>query len=131
MQKLVTTFMILTLALFLGRCATAVADPATSHPGPVASVPAGAVQVEAKDIAFSQKTVDAPAAKAFSLYFTNHDSAPHNISISANADGSNPVFTGEIFANGQRIYQIPALATGTYHFRCDVHPNMTGTIVVK
>lgn len=131
MQKLVTTFMILTLALFLGRCATAVADPATDKPGPVASVPAGAVQVEAKNIAFTQQAVDAPAGKAFSLYFTNRDSAPHNISISASSDGSNPVFTGEIFANGQRVYQVPALSAGTYHFRCDVHPNMSGTLVVK
>ncbi len=131
MQKLVTTFMILTLTLFLGRCATAVADPATGNPGPVASVPAGAVQVDARNISFVQSTVDAPAAKAFSLYFTNHDSAPHNIAISASADGSNPVFTGEIFSNGQRIYQVPALAPGTYHFRCDVHPDMTGTLVVK
>ncbi len=131
MQKLVTTFMILTLALFLGRCATAAADPATGNPGPAVSVPAGAVQVDARNISFVQGTVDAPAGKAFSLYFTNHDSAPHNISISASPDGSNPVFTGEIFSNGQRVYEVPALAAGTYHFRCDVHTNMIGTLVVQ
>jgi plastocyanin len=28
-----------------------------------------------------------------------------------------------------RLYAVPALPAGTYQFRCDVHQQMTGTIV--
>lgn len=29
------------------------------------------------------------------------------------------------------LYEIPALERGEYFFRCDVHPDMIGTLVVE
>ena len=41
------------------------------------------------------------------------------------------LFRGEIFSSGSKVYDVPALEAGTYFFRCDVHPDMTGTITAK
>jgi plastocyanin len=41
------------------------------------------------------------------------------------------LFTGDLVSGPKKIvYQVPALEQGTYFFRCDVHPTMTGTFVV-
>jgi plastocyanin len=45
-------------------------------------------------------------------------------------DGS-VAFTGDTVSGpATRVYSIPALKAGTYHFRCDIHPGMTGTLIV-
>ena len=36
-----------------------------------------------------------------------------------------------VFQHGLRAEQVPALAAGTYFFRCDVHPQMNGTVLVE
>ena len=39
---------------------------------------------------------------------------------------------GEIFSGpGQKTQSVPALAAGSWFFRCDVHPDMQGTIVAE
>ena len=64
----------------------------------------------------------------FHLLFDNRDSAPHNVTI-LDANGES-TFVGETFGGpASRIYAIPALAAGTYRFRCDVHTDMTGSLV--
>lgn len=103
--------------------------PAASSSGATADSPGGQVQIDAKDIAFTESTVKAPANRPFQLVFTSQDSAPHNVTI-VGPDG-NPVFTGDVVSGpGSATYSVPALAPGTYTFRCDIHPNMTGTLVV-
>ena len=34
-------------------------------------------------------------------------------------------------SNSETTYHVPALAAGTYHIRCVVHPDMDGTLTVK
>ena len=65
------------------------------------------------------------------MTFQNQDTAPHNVSIFTDSSASQRVFQGEVFSQGERVYQVPALAAGTYFFRCDVHPDMTGTLTVE
>ncbi len=116
---------ILTAAV-LAACGTAAANDAT----PAASAGPNAVHIVASNIAFTTQNVAAPAGTAFQIVFDNRDGAPHNVAILA-ADGS-VVFTGDVFSGpAQRVYEVPALKAGTYHFRCDVHPDMTGTLVVR
>ena len=117
---------ILGLALLMAGCAgTARADQGQPSLDP------NAVQIVAKDIAFTTPQVSAPANKPFQVQFDNQDSAPHNVAIYTDSSASQAVFQGDIFSSGTRIYQVPALKPGTYFFRCDVHQDMTGTIVVK
>jgi plastocyanin len=41
------------------------------------------------------------------------------------------VSVGQIVTSATSDQVVPALKAGTYFFRCDVHHDMTGTIVAK
>src|SRR5439155_11693491 len=98
---------------------------------PPASADPNAPVVVAKDIKFVTNEVQVPAGKAFQLTFTNNDGAPHNVAIYTDSSASTNLFRGEVFSSATKVEQVPALAPGTYFFRCDVHQDMTGTIVAK
>jgi len=108
------------------------ASPGASA-GPGASTPPSGTTLEltAKNIAYDQSSLEAPAGAGFTIHFTNDDAGtPHNVAIK-DASGQE-VFKGEIFSGpGERAYAVPALPAGTYQFVCSVHPNMTGTLTVK
>ena len=90
------------------------------------------VQVKAQNIAFDTQQIQAPAGQPFIIEFDNQDQGtPHNIAI-RDASGAD-VFKGTIVTGPQKTtYQVPALTAGTpYTFLCEVHPNMTGTVVVQ
>jgi plastocyanin len=109
----------LAVIFLLGACSAAPA------PAPVV---AGGVSLVASDTAFDRSTIVVPANRPSSLVFENRDGAPHNVSIAP--AGYAPVFVGEIFTGpAARVYSVPALPFGRYSFRCDVHPEMTGTVV--
>jgi plastocyanin len=101
---------------------------------PAISIPGGTrvVDVSAKNSQFDAKTLRAPASEAFRIVFHNDDPGiPHNVAIYMDSSAKQALFVGTIF-NGPKImdYPVPALPAGTYFFRCDVHPNMTGTFEV-
>ncbi len=53
---------------------------------------------------------------------------PHNVSI---YDGDTAVFQGEVVSGPATVeYTIPPMQPGTFEFRCDVHPDMIGTVEV-
>ena len=60
-----------------------------------------------------------------------HDALGHNVAIYKDATASEKISIGAIVSSSKADQVVPALAAGTYFFRCDVHTNMTGTIVVK
>ena len=125
MKRPVLTLGLIVLAGLVAACGG-------SNAGPSTSAPAGsgeAITVVAKDIAFSPTAITAPARKAFTLVLDNQESAPHNIAIS-DASGA-VVFKGEIVTQKQISYSVNALAAGSYPFKCEVHPNMTGTLTVQ
>jgi cytochrome c oxidase subunit II len=112
----------------IDQAAQASAQPSAGASG----APSGAVvQISAKNIAFEQQTVDAPADKPFTIAFANNDpNTPHNIDIMDSSGAS--AFKGQIFSGqATQNYAVPALKAGTYKFVCDVHPNMTGQLTVK
>jgi plastocyanin len=135
MKRLTLALGLLGLAALLAACSTATAAPAaTATPGAVASGDPGSgpVTIVAKDLSFVQPEITVPAGTAFDLTFDNQDGAPHNVAIYTDSSASTKVSVGEIFSGpGQKTQPVPALAAGTYFFRCDVHQNMTGTIVAK
>ena len=94
-----------------------------------ASLDPASPKLLAKDIAFDATQLDVPANAPFILVFENAENVGHNVSISSDAAFSTRLFEGKVFSGpGTRWYPVPALAPGTYHFRCDVHPNMAGEL---
>ncbi len=108
--------------------APALPAPSTLGGGPATGSP---LHISAQNIAFDTNHLEAPAGQAFVLEFDNNDPGiPHNVEIK-DANGTS-VFKGQIITGPAKAsYQVPALAAGSYTFVCDVHPNMTGTLVAK
>jgi cytochrome c oxidase subunit 2 len=100
-----------------------------------APAPSGAavLQLSAKDITFSTKSLDATANAPFSISFKNEDPAgiPHNVEI---RDSSGKVLQEQPTIDGgtSTTYNYTPLPAGTYTFICKIHPiaNMTGTLTV-
>jgi cytochrome c oxidase subunit 2 len=96
----------------------------------------GKVQIVAKNIAFDVACIQLPTGPT-TIEFDNQDAGtPHNVDVYADADftrhvagaaSASDVITGV----AQTTYAITGLQAGTYYFRCDVHPQMKGTIEVK
>jgi plastocyanin len=110
------------------------ASPGASA-GPAQSLPPGTLLVVAKDIAFQQHELQAPADKPFSIQFQNADPAgvPHNVEI--RAEDKTTVIQDQPNTDGgkETTYQYQPLKAGKYVFICKVHPvpAMTGTLTVQ
>jgi cytochrome c oxidase subunit 2 len=106
-------------------------------PAPGASGEAGGpgptLEIVAKNIAYEESALTAPANTPFKIDFDNQDAGTaHNVSIHTGSATGAEVFKGEIFAGpAKKLYDVPALAAGTYAFVCTVHPSMTGTLTVQ
>ena len=115
------------LAIILGACSGAPARE-TAQP----SVAPDALAIGAKDLAFSTDALSAPAGQPFQIVFDNREAAPHNVAIYRDASLSEKILAEEPFGGPRMVvYQVPALAPGTFFFRCDLHPDMVGTLIVE
>jgi plastocyanin len=95
--------------------------------------PQAGATVTASGLAFDPTTISLPAGTASTITLDNQDAGvPHNISIWPDDTYSgDPLFTGDpVTGVARQDYDIPALEPGTYAFRCDIHPTMTGSITV-
>jgi plastocyanin len=126
MKRLLLALSLVAVAAIGAACSSASAQPLPSGP-----VDANGPTIVAKDMAFSPSTVEIAANKNVMIHFDNQDSAPHNVAIYKDSTASEKVSVGEVISASKTDQVVPAIAAGTYFFRCDVHTNMTGTIVVK
>ena len=126
MKRLALTLGLVVVAAISAACSTAAAQPSVSGP-----VDANGPTIVAKDMKFQQTAVDVKAGENFTLHFDNQDSAPHNVAVYADSSASKALSVGQIVTSAKSDQVVPALQPGTYFFRCDVHTNMTGTIVAK
>lgn len=85
------------------------------------------------DQSFSTDRLTAPAGAPFQIAFANEDSGiPHNVAIYTDQSAAEALFVGEIFTGPTTLtYRVPPLPTGTYYYRCDIHPQMNGTLTVE
>jgi plastocyanin len=87
-------------------------------------------KIVALGLKFTTSEVHGPTGTPFAIDFDNEDNGvPHNVAI---YDSKGTVmFRGEVF-NGvaHRTYSVTSLTPGSYSFKCDVHPDMAGTLVV-
>jgi plastocyanin/uncharacterized membrane protein len=83
------------------------------------------------DQSFSSDRLTVPAAEAFGLTFDNEDDGvPHNVAIYEDDSAAQSLFVGDLVEGPKTVtYDVPALDPGQYYFRCDVHPQMNGTLV--
>lgn len=113
-----------TVLLLAGSLLVACTAPAGGSPP---AAPPGGVVITAANTAFDRRELDVPAGRPFPLLFENQEGAPHNVRIYDVLD--EPLFVGEVFGGpGSRTYEVPAITSGIHQFRCDVHPDMAGTV---
>ncbi|MGH2511361.1 MAG: cupredoxin domain-containing protein [Candidatus Limnocylindrales bacterium] len=99
--------------------------------GEASGSPALGVRLTAHDLAFDQATLNVPAGVVIAITLDNQDPGIlHDVAIFA-AGADQPVFRSATFAGlASQTFALGPLAAGRYRFICDVHPNMTGSLVV-
>jgi plastocyanin len=93
---------------------------------------AGPLAITAANLQFSTDKLEMPANVANTLAFTNKDAGtPHNFAIYKDPQYASALFNGAIVTGpATQDYTLPALAPGTYYFKCDIHPTMRGELLV-
>ena len=114
----------LALAMLLAGCTAS-----TVGSGQQSGATDADVAIASRDLTFDVATLAVPADSPFSLQLTNQEAAPHNVAIYRDSSASDDVFVGDVISSSSIVYQVPALEAGSYFFRCDVHPDMNGTLV--
>ena len=92
--------------------------PTTSTPSAVISRKIYNVAID--NFSFNPATIN--INKGDTIIWTNQDSVPHQI--------WSDTFNGPIITNGQ-TYSFIFNNVGTYNYHCNIHPSMTGSIVVN
>jgi plastocyanin len=81
---------------------------------------------------FNTDCLAAPADQRFTIEFDNRDKSPHgthNVSI---IGGGQTLFDGDGVPGGSATtYEVAPLRSGNYEFRCELHPFMKGSFIVK
>jgi plastocyanin len=123
-RRLVAAAALVVAMAALGACGGA-ATPAPTYPP-------GAVVVSAQNRTFDTDQLVLPADKEFPLVFVNKDGDQHNIAIRTKPgfDGD-PIFRFDPVGARTIVLTAGPIPKGTYYFICEVHPTMTGTVVVQ
>ncbi len=92
----------------------------------------GGLSISAANLQFSTDTLTFPPAQENALAFNNEDAGTqHNFAIYQDKAYTDELFKGELITGPATFdYTIPPLDPGTYYFKCDVHPDMKGTLTV-
>ena len=126
MKRILLALGLVALAAISAACSNAAAKPPAPS-GPAVDGPT----IVAKDMKFQVASIDVKAGTNVTVHFDNEDSAPHNVAVYTDSGAGTPVAVGDIVTTAKSDLVVPALTPGTYFFRCDVHHDMTGTLVAK
>lgn len=122
---------------------------ATSQPLPVAGSPAPytlatcepsgtSLVLVAKADKFSLDCMATSAGAPTTIKFVNKDFSSHNLAIYGDPEVGvfmpvgydYPALFRSDRITDRAVFRIPPLESGTYYFRCDIHPLMNGTFLV-
>jgi plastocyanin len=118
------------LGLAIALVTAACGGSARGDESPPASLDPSSPTISALGVEFDRDGLEVPANDAFILVFENREAIDHNVAIYADSSLQDRRFEGVIFRGpATHWYQVPALAPGTYFFRCDLHPSMDGELV--
>ena len=124
MKRLLPAALIPVAIVILTACSSGASSRAAEP-----SVDANALRISANNLVFSTATLSAPADEPFQIAFDNQEGAPHNVAIYRDNSAAEKLFGEDPFSGpAVVVYNVPALAAGTYFFRCDVHPEMAGEL---
>lgn len=126
MKHLLSAALITVAIVILAACSSGSSSRAAEP-----SIDPNALRVSANNLAFSTDALSAPADEPFQIAFDNQEGAPHNVAIYRDSSAAEKLFDEDPFSGpAVVVYDVPALAAGTYFFRCDVHPEMSGELTV-
>jgi len=92
------------------------------------------LDLRAENVQFDKNVLEAPAGAVVALTLDNRDDVAHSFSLFESEESEDALFKGDPFSGPSfLIYQFTApTAPGTYHFHCDIHPDvMKGDFVVE
>lgn len=115
-------WLVLAAATALAACAGPSAPTPSPPPPTDATITSGALE-------FGTGSLAAPANRPWTIRYVNQSLMPHNVAIYADSTAAELIIRGDTIEQRDIVYSVPALVTGTYFFRCDVHPEMNGTVV--
>jgi len=123
-RRLLAASTLLGLLLAVAGCGGSASPPPTYPPG--------AIVVTAENRTFDTSELVVPAESVFPLVLVNKDGDPHNIAIRTKQgfDGE-LVFRHDPITASTIVLQVGPIPAGTYYFICEVHPEMTGTVLAQ
>jgi plastocyanin len=113
-------FVVVLLAAAAGGCARSTHVNA----GPPTTLPPNSRVVRVANFAFTPQTLTISAGQTVVWEFNQPD-APHNV-----VSLSGPVSFNSGVPQGRGTFSFTFTQPGTYAYDCQVHPDMTGTVVV-
>ncbi|MDD5068198.1 MAG: cupredoxin domain-containing protein [Candidatus Pacebacteria bacterium] len=131
MNKIITTIIVLAVVGFAGyylvfnkNSGPAPEPSPTPTQEPVTTTPASTTaNIIIQNSAFSPMTITVKAGTK--VVWTNKDGVAHTVTSDA---GTPQSFTSRFPGGG--TFGAILTAPGIYHYHCDVHPGMTGTVIV-
>lgn len=93
------------------------------------------INLSASNVAFDKSRITVPPGATVTIVFTNNESGiSHNFALYETPAANTPIHVGEIITGGRTIEYtfIAPTTSGTYFFRCNVHPTiMKGDFIVR
>jgi plastocyanin len=122
---------ILALAACSSSPSSEPSESGTGGGGGTVTVADGAATITADNLEFDANVIQATAGEDFTITLVNNDSAPHNWSLYSE-EGGETIVTGDTADPGATVtVDVSGLDEGTYFFKCDIHPEMNGSVEVS
>jgi plastocyanin len=109
-------------ALLLGACSSTPTSKGAAA-GSSSRSGVGGTEITISNFMFSPMSLTVSPGATIGV--TNKDSATHTLTATGNQFN-----TGDISQNQTKTFKAPTQA-GTYHYRCNIHQYMVGTITVR